>query len=63
MDFDDEGRPNGMTVAVPPEIGKRVPDLLKQWESDPTCKQRFEELMAKKRESWRDRENRRKLVD
>ena len=63
MDFDDAGKPSGMTVLVPPQVAKKIPDLLQQWENDAECTRRFDELMTVNREAWRDRESRRKLVD
>jgi hypothetical protein len=63
IDFDEKGEPSGITMVVHPELGKRLPDLMKQWKADPECTRRYDELMQKKREDWNDRESRRKLVD
>jgi len=63
VDFDNLGNLSGMTIVVPPEIGKRIPELLEHWKSDEEYKRRFDEVMAIKREEWRVREGRRKLVN
>lgn len=63
IDFDDQGRPSGLTLAVGPELGERLRSLAPVWEADPEFRRRHNELMQRKREAWRDRESRRKLVD
>jgi len=63
MDFDEHGQPTGLTIVMHPELGKRVPELIKQWEANPDFKKRYDELIEKKREAWSVRESRRKLVD
>lgn len=63
MDFDDQGRPTGLTIVMGPELAERIKVLGPQWEADPEFKRRYEALLERKREAWRDRENRRKLAD
>lgn len=63
MDFDEEGRPRGLTMVVGPKLAEALKLLIPQWESDPEFSRRHRALMEMKREEWRDRESRRKLVD
>ncbi len=63
IDFDEKGDPSGLTVLVGPELWERIRQKAPDWEADPEFKRRHSELMRRKREAWRDRENRRKLVD
>jgi hypothetical protein len=60
IEFDDSGSPVFPTLVVPPEIANKTDfrKVYSELESDP----RFEELMAKKKEEYRDRENSRCLV-
>jgi hypothetical protein len=63
IDFDEKGEPSGLTVVVGPELWERIKQKVPEWEADPEFKRRHGELMQRKREAWRDRESRRKLVD
>ena len=61
MDFDPQTlQPTAGHVRVMhPDTAAKV----KEWEKDPVFKAEYEQIMAVKREEWRDREANRKLVD
>jgi len=63
IDFDDQGKPLLPTVVVSPELGAKLKEKLPEWESNPEYKERFEDLIERKRKEWNDRESNRKLVD
>ena len=61
MDFDPQTlQPTvGHVQVMHPDMATKV----KEWEKNPVFKAEFEQIMAVKREEWRDREANRKLVD
>jgi hypothetical protein len=59
----DTEKPKGMSFVMHPDTAAKVIPLVKEWEQNPEFKARHEELVKRKREEWRARENRRKLVD
>ena len=61
IDFDPQTRQPtaGHVEVMPPDMAAKV----KEWEKNPVFKAEFEQIMAVKREEWRDREANRKLVD
>lgn len=62
--FDPETeKPTGMSFVMHPDTAAKIIPLVKEWEKDPEFKARHEQLVERKREEWRARENRRKLVD
>jgi hypothetical protein len=63
IDFDDQGNPYFPTLVISPEMGVKIKDKLKEWESNPEYRKKFEELIEQKRKEWNDRESHRKLVD
>ena len=63
LEFDERGDLSGMTIVVPPDVWARLREKLPEWDADPEFKRRYGNLMATKREEWRDRESRRTLVD
>jgi|SRR5712664_1239202 len=64
MDFDPEtGEPTGHILTMHPDTLKKVAPKIKEWEKDPAVTAEYERILAKKREEWRVREDRRKLVD
>ena len=64
MDFDPEtGLPVGQAFVMHPNIAAKVIPKLRAWEQDPAFKAQYERIMTRKREEWRAREDRRKLVD
>lgn len=62
IDFDENGDPIGLTVAMSPELFRSAAKTLKQAENDPDLNKRFDAIMERKKEKWRVRENNRKLV-
>ena len=58
LSFDEEGNPSGLTFAGSPKLRPAFAEVLLQAESDP----RYQELMERKKEEWRVRENNRELV-
>ena len=58
VSFDKEGNPSGLTFAASPELHPTLVKVISQAEADP----RYQELMERKREEWRVRENNRELV-
>ena len=58
VSFDEEGNPNGLTFAANSKMLPSLDRILSQVVDDP----RYQELMERKREEWRVRENSRKLV-
>ncbi len=58
LSFDEEGNPSGLTFAGNPKLRPVLAEIISQAESDP----RYQALMEQKREEWRVRESRRKLV-
>ncbi len=61
--FDENGRPELPALIMHPPGWAKYKDEIKLWEQDPEFNQRFKAMVEKKREGWRDRESRRKLVD
>jgi len=59
-DFDEEG--DITTILAPPNLILELDKLFKQIMTSPELMKRHEEIMAKKRMAWRDREASRKLV-
>lgn len=55
--------PTGMSFVMHPDTAAKIIPLVKEWEQNPVFKARHEQLLQRKREEWRARENRRKLVD
>jgi hypothetical protein len=58
IEFDNDGKPEFQLV-VNPIMEERMQQLL----NDRSTKTKYEQILEKKREEWRDRENNRKLVD
>ena len=65
MDFDPAtGEPSkGQVFVMHPDTAAKVVPKVKAWENDPAFKAEYDRIVAKKREEWRAREDRRKLVD
>lgn len=64
MDFDPEtGEPRGHQIVMHPETAAKIIPLMQSWEADPAFVAEHEAILARKREEWRAREDRRKLVD
>ena len=62
IDFDDYGNPELPTVLCGPELMEHFQRLKSEIESDSHLKEKFADLLTRKREEWRDREASRKLV-
>jgi hypothetical protein len=62
VDFDDRGRPKLPTIVMHPDQLKAIGPKLAEWDKDRALQARWEQVLAKKKEEWRDREGRRKLV-
>lgn len=63
MDFDRiTGKPE-VTMVMHPVMAETMKKLWSEWEEDKAFMKRYNELLAEKREEWRDRESSRKLVD
>lgn len=52
----------GFQFVMHPETAAKVVPKIQEWEKDPEFKAKHERIMERKREEWRDREARRKLV-
>ena len=65
IDFDPKTlRPAaGTGLVMHPDTAAAVVPRMKQWEKNPSYTAEKEQIFAKKREDWRDREANRKLVD
>jgi hypothetical protein len=63
IDFDEQGHWIPPAIVIHPDLWEAKKDEFKSWESDPEFQLKHEKLIAQKKEEWRDRENRRKLVD
>ena len=57
LSFDEEGQ-SGLTFAANPKLSPSLDKTISQLKTDP----RYQKLMEQKREEWRVRESRRKLV-
>lgn len=64
MDFDPKTLKllPGFSFVMHPEMAAQVVPRVQEWEKDPAFRARYDRIMAAKREEWRDREARRKLV-
>jgi hypothetical protein len=62
IDFNADGSPQMPTVHISPGQKDDVTRMFQRFETEPPLKQRFDNLIAKKREEWRAREANRKLV-
>ncbi|MYB02572.1 hypothetical protein F4X90_23260 [Candidatus Poribacteria bacterium] len=58
IDFDEEGQPSGLRLVAHPKMSSTLEGIYSQIESHP----HYQEIMERKREEWRVRENNRALV-
>ena len=63
IDFREDGQPRLPTLVISPEHYERLKEKMLEWEKNEHYKRRFDELIERKRQEWRDRESHRKLVD
>jgi hypothetical protein len=62
FDFDGVDETHNISIVIPPNLQQRMKEVMMQIETDPSLRKRHDEIMAKKRMEWRDREAARKLV-
>ncbi len=62
IDFDDQGQPRLPSIFVHPDKEETVKRVLKELSSNPDLASRWEALIIRKREEWRDREASRSLA-
>jgi hypothetical protein len=63
LDFDERTERAKMpTIRMHPDMLKAIAGKFPEWEVDPELQKRRSEVLRKKKEEWRDRESRRKLV-
>ncbi len=60
MEFDEAGNPEDLCMTPP--MAEQWISVQQQLESDASLRQRFDDLLERKRGEWRDREAARKLV-
>ncbi len=63
IDFDSNGNPIMPTLVISPKLGEKMKERIVEWEKNPDCKKRHNELIERKRKEWNDRESHRILVD
>jgi hypothetical protein len=63
MEFDDTGKPKHLAIVLYPNQIQKFLKSAALWAKDPEYLKAYNELMRKKREEWRAREDSRKLVD
>lgn len=61
--FDLEGNWRPPTIVIHPDQADRVKTEIERLEADPVLIQRMEAIIEAKRQDWRDREARRRVVD
>lgn len=62
IDFDENGKPEMPTVVLHPDLFNSIKDRFKELDSDQDFLRKRAQIMARKKEEWRDRESHRKLV-
>ncbi len=63
LEFDERsGEPKMPTIVVHPDMMKAIAKKIPEWEADHALQKRRTDVLRKKKEEWRDRESRRKLV-
>src|SRR5207302_5193392 len=62
IEFQDDGKHVPLTLVCSPEAQPQFQKAFQQLELDPQIRKRFEELMRRKKDEWRERESARKLV-
>ena len=63
IEFDDDGRHNTLSLVVPPGLRSQLEAKMSEWMKDASFKNKYDEVISKKRQEWYDRESNRKLVD
>jgi hypothetical protein len=63
LEFDEKtGKPRLPSIVLHPDVMKSILPKFAEWEADLELKARRTEVLEKKKDEWRDRESRRKLV-
>jgi len=62
IEFDENGRPEMPTIVLHPDLFNSIKDRLSELEADHDFMAKRAEIIARKKEDWRDRESHRKLV-
>jgi hypothetical protein len=62
IDFDENGKPEMPTIVLHPDMFNSIKDRFQELEADRDFMAKRAEIIARKREEWRDRESHRKLV-
>lgn len=62
INFDQNGHQVMPTITAGPKLAETIKNELEKAQHNPDYCRRFEEIISKKREEWRDRESSRKLV-
>lgn len=62
IEFDDDGNMREITAVFPPKLEPQARETIRQFQTDPELKKRYEDLMTQKRREYRAREAARKLV-
>jgi hypothetical protein len=60
--FDDKGEPQLPTIHIHPNMTETLKEAIFELQNNPEHRKRFEEILTRKRESWRVREANRRLV-
>jgi len=63
MNFDPKTRRPELVFWAGPKMVEAMQKAWEDWKQDREFMRKYNELMARKYEHWRDRESRRKLVD
>lgn len=64
IEFDDEGKiMPGLSIFMHPDLWKKIAPQVKEWESDPIKKEKYNKLMEKKYNEYLTKESSRKLLD
>lgn len=61
--FDESGYWDPPTLVIHPDLSRTAQEQLERLNTDEPLRQRLSALVERKKEEWRDREARRKLVD
>lgn len=62
INFDENGEPQLPSIVAGPELVARIQSVLAEIYTDAKNKERYDQIIERKRQEWRDRENSRKLV-
>jgi len=63
MEFDEARQPIMPAIVMHPNMWEAHGSTMQSWDEDPNFKAQFRAIITQKREEWRVRESRRKLVD